>query len=114
MGRNKLSEDLPYDTEMIYLIQEGRQSEFPSDRIAFFRDVLAKDDSTKEAVWRIAEKDIQCFNDYETGAITMDILCMRVAKNSFLDRYFKGKGIPKEMMLNELKLMGYGRDEGHV
>ena len=113
MGRNKLSEDLPYDTEMIYLIQEGRQREFPSDRSAFFRDVLAKDDSTKEAVWRIAEKDIQCFNDYETGVITLDILCMRVAKNNFLDRLFN-KGIPKEMMLNELKLMGYDRDEGHV
>ena len=103
MSRQKY-DGLPYDTEMVYLIQEGRQNEFPSDRIAFFRDVIG--DASPEVMVEIAEKDLQCFNDYETGAITLDILCMRIAKNNFLDRLFK-KGIPREMMMNELRLLGW-------
>lgn len=108
MTRHKI-DGIPYDMEMIYLLQEGRQMEFPSDRIAFFRDTLApEDEETSDAVWKIAEKDMDDMTAYEVGAIDLSELCKRIAKNNFLDRYFKGKGIPKEMMLNELKQMGYG------
>lgn len=107
MTRHKI-DGIPYDMEMIYLLQEGRQMEYPSDRIAFFRDTLApEDEEVSDAVWKIAEKDMDDMTAYEVGGIDLGELCKRIAKNNFLDRYFKGKGIPKEMMLNEMKMMGW-------
>lgn len=108
MGRKKI-DGIPYDTEMLYILQGSRQEEFPTDRIAFFRDVLAREGEEKAAedfAWSIADKDMECFHDYEVGVIDLDLLCKRVAQNNFLDRYFK-KGIPRDMMLNELRIMGW-------
>ena len=110
MTRHKI-DGIPYDMEMIYLLQEGRQMEYPSDRIAFFRDTLApEDEEASDAVWKIAEKDMDDMTAYEVGGIDLGELCKRIAKNNFLDRHFKN-GIPKEMMLNELKQMGYGQNQ---
>lgn len=108
MGRKKV-DGIPYDVEMLYILQESRQLEFPSDRIAFFRDVLAREDEEKAAeefAWEIANKDMADIQDYESGVIDLDMLCKRVARNNYLDRYFK-KGIPRDTMLNELRIMGW-------
>lgn len=92
------------DIEERYEIQAQRQAHFPENRIAFYRDF--KEDISGD-MWDIAKKDHDSFMDYEQGVIPLYILCMRVAHNNYLDRYFEGGAIPTKMMLNELRIMGW-------
>lgn len=77
----------------MYEIQEGRQSKFPPDRIAFHE--------------KAAPMDANAMSDYVKGLISFDALCRIVAWNNYLDEYFEDGMIPAPMMKNELRMCGW-------
>ncbi len=75
--------------------QRDRQDAFPTDRIAFCAEA-AMHDSTALAKWEDGKHTEAAFNH----------LCVAIAYNNYLEDYFDG-AIPRETMLNELRIMGY-------
>lgn len=77
--------------------QEERQRRFPPDRIAFYSGpgaVIA--DNNALARWA---------NGFES----FDWLRSAIAYNNYLDHYFPNGMIPEDMMLSELRHIGWSR-----
>ena len=76
-----------------YEEQAKRQKKFPKDRIAFLPIG--------------AVQDCISLKYFAKGEISFDRLCSNIAYNNYLEEYFPDGKIPKDMMENELKLMGW-------
>ena len=81
--------------ERFYIQQAERQQAFPKDRIAFRRDALNLDQTDLKA--------------YQDGKIGIETLRKRIAYNNYLDAFFPDGKIPMDMMMNELRIMGYDK-----
>lgn len=79
--------------------QNFRQSYFPLDRIAFYQSAGT------------ASSDLKAFKQYFYGDISFDQLRKVIAKNNYLETYFQDGMIPEDMMRNELKMLGWEREE---
>lgn len=78
MSRLKISEE-----------QARRKLHYPSDRICFYSSQSA------------ATEDQLSMRAYIHGEITLEMLCLRLAFNNYLDY------VSKQQALNELKIIGW-------
>ena len=78
MSRLKISEE-----------QARRKLHYPSDRICFYSSQTA------------ATEDQLNMRAYIQGEITLEMLCLRLAFNNYLDY------VSKQQVLNELKIIGW-------
>lgn len=73
--------------------QEARQQCFPPDRLAFHYSAV--------------NKDTTLFKLFESHQITLHMLCVEVARNNYLGDYWPDGAVPEEIMLNELRIIGW-------
>ena len=94
-------------------LQEIRQAIFPKDRIAFCKQAVIADQASLNAwadtlkEWRINPKTHPFYDPDEA----MKDLRREIAEHNFLDQYFEDGMIPEDMMLSELRHIGYLKDE---
>ena len=81
--------------------QNARQAVFPLDRIAFYQSE------------GVVGSDNKAFKQYFHGDISFDALRRIIAKNNYLETCWPDGMIPEDMMHNELRLLGWEREE-HV
>lgn len=78
-----------------YEEQGLRQMRYPKDRIAFL--------GTQTAV----TADQAVMSKWVKGWIGIEQVCKDIAYNNFLDQYFPDGKIPRNMMINELRICGW-------
>ena len=75
--------------QKLYEEQAFRQRKFPSDRICFYTSANS------------AQKDQSDMADWKNGYITLQMLCVRLAKNNFLEE------VTEQQALKALKDLGW-------